>query len=94
MSTLTVELQIPSDAITWLNVSKAELPSALQKLIALELFREGHISAGKGAEILGVSKWNFIQLLAKHEISYVDLTEDELLADLATMKQFLDDKNQ
>lgn len=87
MSMLTVELQIPSDATIWLNVSKAELPIALQKLIALEPFREGHISAGKGAEMLGMRKWDFIQLLSKHGIDYISLSLEEVEAEVAMFRR-------
>ena len=56
MGTLKVELHVPQDIIGLLNVSHAELPERLQELLAIELFREGYISAGKGAEISGISK--------------------------------------
>lgn len=93
MSMLTVELQIPSDVTNWLNVSKTELPYALQNLIAMGLFREGHISAGKGAEILGIRKWDFIQLLSKHGVVYIDLSPEEALSDIEAIRKFLDEKN-
>ena len=46
MSTLTVALDLPRA----LDVPRVQLESRLR-----ELFREGRISSGKGAELLGVS---------------------------------------
>ena len=88
MNTLTVELQMPQDVISLLDVAQAELPQRLQQLIALELFREGYISAGKGAEIMGLPKIKFIQLLAANDIPYLDQTPEELLADVVAIEQF------
>ena len=93
MDTLTVEVEIHASIGNLLNVPKSELSGALKQLIALELFREGHISAGKGAEIMGIRKWEFIQLLSKLGIDYITQTPEELLADVAKIQKFLDEKN-
>ena len=61
--------------------------------ITLELFRNGYISAGKGAEILGIPKWQFIQLLSQHGIDYVDLRPDELLKDVVATERILMKQN-
>ena len=92
MNTLTVELQMPQDVISLLNVAQADLPQRLKQLITLELYREGYISAGKGAEIIGVSKIEFIQFLAGNGINYLDQTPPELLADVVATEQLLSQK--
>ena len=38
----------------------------------LELFQEGKISAGKAAEVLGLSKAQFIELLNDRKLPYLD----------------------
>ena len=63
----------------------------LRELIALELFREGRISSGKGAELLGVPKLVFIQLLARHGIPYFTESPGELVAEVAMLDQLLAD---
>lgn len=60
METLTVGLNLPIDVLD----TETRWAKRLCELIALELFREGVISAGEGAELMGISKWEFIQLLA------------------------------
>lgn len=87
MSTLTIEVEMPRNVISLLDVSRFELPRICQKLIALELFREGKISAGKGAELTGSSKWEFIQLLAEHKIDYIDLALEEVEAEVAAIQR-------
>jgi len=53
MDTLTVRLQFPRDLLGALEVPQERLEARLRELIVLQLFREGRISSGKGAELLG-----------------------------------------
>ena len=63
----------------------------MRELIALELFREGRISSGKGAELLGISKLAFVQLLSQHGIDYFTESPEELKAEVAVLGQLLGD---
>ncbi|MBA2449791.1 MAG: UPF0175 family protein [Chloroflexi bacterium] len=47
----------------------------------LELFREGVISSGRSAELLGISKDAFLDLLGERGIPYLDQTYEEILQD-------------
>lgn len=81
MDLVTVEMHLPRDLLGTLDVPERSLETKLRELIALELFREGLISSGKGAELLGLDKATFIKLLDRHEIDYFDLSLDEVMAD-------------
>ena len=61
----------------------------MRELIALELVREGRISTGKGAEMLDLSKWAFIQLLAQRGINCFTETPEELADKLADLQRLL-----
>lgn len=91
MPTLTVALELPRDLLGALDVPQAEMEARLRELIALELFREGRISSGKGAELLGIPKLAFIQLLAQHKIDYFTESPEELRADVAALQSLLPD---
>lgn len=88
-----VNLEFPRDLLGVLNVPETRLEGRLRELIALELFREGHISSGKGAELLGISKEKFIHLLAQHGINYFTELPEELASDVAALEQLLNEKN-
>jgi predicted HTH domain antitoxin len=89
MHTLTVALELPRDLLGALDVSQAEIEPRLRQLIALELVREGRISSGKGAELLGMSKVAFIQLLAQHRIDYFTESPEELEAEVTAVDKLL-----
>lgn len=75
---MTVSVDLPRDLLGVLDVTEVHVAGQLQRLIALELYREGRISAGKGAEMLGIPKRTFIQLLAQHGLSYFTELPGEL----------------
>ncbi len=89
MSTLTVQLNLPQDLLEVLNVPEAQLETQILKLVALELFRQERISTGKGAELLGIKKWEFIQLLAQHNIPYFTDSPTDLAAEVETAQSLL-----
>ncbi|MBX3051570.1 MAG: UPF0175 family protein [Caldilineaceae bacterium] len=85
MNTFVVEMEFPTDFLSIPNVSKPELETRLRELFVIELFRDGRISSGKGAQLLGIPLWNFLQLLSKHRIDYFSQTPEELDAELAAL---------
>jgi len=55
----------------------------MRVLSLVKLYEEGKISSGLGAEILGISRVEFIDLLRRHGVYFIDMTRDELESDLA-----------
>jgi len=89
MNTVSVCISLPRDLLGALDVPNVRVERRLRELIALELVREGRISTGKGAEMLGISKWAFIQLLAQHGIEYFSDTPEELADQVADLQHLL-----
>ena len=78
MHTVSVSIDLPSDLLGTLDVPRASVERQLRELIAFELVREGRISTGKGADLLKMTKQEFVQLLATRGIDYFTETPDEL----------------
>jgi predicted HTH domain antitoxin len=89
MNTVTVSNNLPRDLLGALDVPNVRVERRLRELIALELAREGRISTGKGAEMLDISKWAFIQLLAEHGIECFSDTPEELADQVADLQRLL-----
>ena len=51
---------------------------SVRKLIVLELYREGLISSGRGAELMGVHRADFIERAGQQGIPYFQMTREEL----------------
>jgi predicted HTH domain antitoxin len=89
MNTVSVSISLPRDLLGALDVPNVRVERRLRELIAFELVREGRISTGKGAEMLGISKWGFIQLLAQRAIDYFTETPEELADQVADLQHLL-----
>jgi predicted HTH domain antitoxin len=55
----------------------------LNMLLAAKLFESGLISSGQGAEMVGLSKQAFIELLGKYEVSVFQYDINEIEEDIA-----------
>ncbi|MCB1035650.1 MAG: UPF0175 family protein [Acidobacteria bacterium] len=78
MSAVKIEVELPRDLVAALNVDPSELGLRAREWILLELFQEGIISSGKAAEVLGMTKSAFLQLLDLHGLAYLDASLDDL----------------
>ncbi len=71
---MSVQINIPNG----LKISEFEL----NMILASKLFESGLISSGQGAEMVGLSKRAFIELLGKYNISVFGYDFDELEGEL------------
>ncbi len=71
---MSVIINIPSH----LNISDFEVTM----IIASKLFNDGKLSSGQAAEIVGLSKQTFIELIGKYGVSVFGASEDELENDI------------
>jgi predicted HTH domain antitoxin len=87
MSQITVQMQV-SDAFRELGYSDEELRQEVPILLVLKRFRQGLISSGKAARILGWSRRDFLDLLSREGIPLFDPSEEELAQEWQTAQRF------
>ena len=75
LSMNTVHVELPEELFALANVSGTPSHSA-SKLIALELFRERRVSAGRAAELADVSLDEFLEFAARREVPMHYTPED------------------
>ncbi len=80
MEMVDVTLQLPKDLLKAIATPETKLETALWQKIVLELYREERISFGKACELLGITKWDFTDLLREKNVPLAydegDLEED------------------
>lgn len=86
-STLRLEWELPDGALE--EPFRTDLVHAVRREVVLRLFADGKISSGYGAKMLGVSRWDFIELLRERQIPLFSYQEGELEAELATVDHLL-----
>jgi predicted HTH domain antitoxin len=73
----TVELTLPKSV----DVSDFEI----KMIVASKLFELGKLSSGQAAEVVGLSKRAFLELLGKYNVSVFGYDENELEEDLKNL---------
>ena len=73
-----VHIELDQDVVALLEGLRRPAKAAARELIVLELYREGTLSSGRGAELLGVSRADFIRHASARGIPYFQLRGDEL----------------
>jgi predicted HTH domain antitoxin len=64
-----------------------EIQGRVTEWLVLSLFTEGHISSGKAARLLNMSRIEFLALLRGRGIAYVSYTEKELEEEFAAVRE-------
>jgi DNA-binding NtrC family response regulator len=60
------------------NLRDEDLAAKAKEAFTMELLREHEISQGKAAELLGIDRHALFDLMAKYQVSVVDMTPEEL----------------
>lgn len=71
----TLQLKIPD------SVEKND--NELSMIIASKLYEDGTLSAGQAAELAGISKRAFIELLGKYGVSVFNTSPEDLESDIS-----------
>jgi len=82
-----IEISVPEEIIDLLGSEDAARQEAHEAFI-FDLVRRGKISKSKAAELLGLSLWDLLDLIAKYQIPWFSYSPEELEKDLETLHKF------
>lgn len=77
---LHVEFELPDEVV--IQLRKEDMAAKAKEALVMALLREHHVSQGKAAEILGISRHDLFDLMTKYQVPVIDLTEEELATEL------------
>jgi predicted HTH domain antitoxin len=82
MAETTLEVRVPSELLQF-GIDQVEIQRRVNEWLVISLFSEGQISSGKAARFLGLSRIDFLSILQRHGVAYVNYTPEELTEELA-----------
>jgi len=85
MDTFTVQVQVP-EALRDIGYSNEEICREVPILLVLKRFRQGMISSGKAARILGLTRRDFLDLLGREGIPIYDPNHEQFAGELKTVE--------
>ena len=83
-----VPVQLDQDLVDLLEELQRPARASARELIVLELYRQGEVSSGRAAQLLGKEREEFIRYASEKGIPYFQLDSDELQRELDTFKKF------
>ncbi len=87
MTTETVSFEVPQDLLASLKVGTAELGRNIRLLAAITYFQDKKLSLGKAAQLAGMNRLAFMDLLAEKGIVIFDYDESMLASELSGIAQ-------
>lgn len=78
----TAQIEYPDEVLISLKETPEEFIKDLKKAAAVKLYEIGKLSSGRAAELAGISRISFLQMLSNYGVSIFNLTKEELRQDL------------
>lgn len=85
MSKVTFEVRVQPDLLKY-GFDQNKVQRNVNEWLVFSLFTDGIISSGKAANILGITRIEFLNLLRKRGIAYIDYSPQELDEELESVK--------
>lgn len=82
---------MPSEILDYISVDDKLYKDVVKSLMMYSLIKEGKMSFGKGAELLGINKIDLITTLGEYGIPYFDNSYDEIKEDLDTLNKVMEE---
>jgi len=87
----TVSFEVPTDLLASLKMGVTTLGQQIRLIAAISYFRDKKLSLGKAAQLAGINRLLFMDILAEQGLVIFDYDETELEIELEGVKQLADD---
>ena len=91
MASQTLTLEVPEELVALLGSPESVAARAKEALV-LDLLREARISQGKAARLLGITRWDILDLMVQHQIPSGPATPEEWDEERETIRRLLADR--
>jgi predicted HTH domain antitoxin len=83
----TISLEIPETIFSALRKDPQEFTQELRLVAAIKWYELGQITQGQAAEIAGLNRAEFINILSRYQVSTFQYTPEEIEADLQNINE-------
>jgi predicted HTH domain antitoxin len=80
--TKPITIEVAEDAVRKFGGDEACFGREMYEAAVVQWYAESRISSGKGAELLGVARGEFLDLLRRHNVTPFQYTPEELAEEL------------
>ena len=72
----TLQIEYPEELLDQADQTKEELERLAREALLVRLYALGQLSSGQAARVLGITRWAFLDLLSRYNVSYFDDSMD------------------
>ena len=76
-------VSLPHEVIGGFGWKEAEVPSRIRETLVMELLRLDRLSEAQAATILGLARWELLELVGRYDVPAVRMSAEELDCELA-----------
>lgn len=88
MATRQLTVELPEEIVALVGTTDAAASRARTALV-LDLLREGAISQGQAAQVLGLTRWDILDLMGRYAIPSGPETAEDVRREVETMRRYL-----
>jgi predicted HTH domain antitoxin len=78
MALKRVEVELPEELWKLAGISAKRANAQFREMLVMELLRRGKLSQGKAAELLGIDRWQLVDVMAAYDVPTTVLTKADL----------------
>ncbi|MDM8530179.1 UPF0175 family protein [Anaerolineales bacterium HSG25] len=86
-----ITFEVPTDLLASLKIGIQTLSQEIRLIAAISYFQEKKLSLGKAAQLAGLNRLTFMDILAKRNLVVFDFDESELITELEGARLLADD---
>lgn len=83
----TISIQLPESLFSALRKDKDEFTQELRLVAAVKWYELGKITQGQAAELAGLSRSDFINILAHYQVSPFQYTPEEIETEIQNLNE-------
>ena len=77
------DVVLPDEVLTELGWEESDLSHRITEVLVTQLVQFERISAGRAAELLGVSRWDINELMSRYGVPSIRMSPEELKVELS-----------
>lgn len=93
MQQATMKIELPANFLQY-NITPEKVQGLVREWLVIDLFTSDQVSSGQAARLLGISRIEFLDLLHKRHIAYLEYDEEELSNEFETARNLQIDATQ